>query len=168
VLEARTGQFLSACGKGELDRVKLMLGQGWDVNAADYGNRTGLMLAAANGQKVGVLAGQGGRGNKEGAAARRRRWPRLLAPCLPGRTDLQSLRVRPSNPFEPPPNLTLKPPPKPHQAVVDVLLAVNARPNAIDRNGSSALLEVRGAGLGGVSRAGACGSGEVLRRVGPR
>jgi len=56
-VEAQTGQFLSACGKGEIDRVKLMLGQGFDPNAVDYGNRTGLMLAAGNGQKVGVVWG---------------------------------------------------------------------------------------------------------------
>ncbi|KIY91618.1 hypothetical protein MNEG_16346 [Monoraphidium neglectum] len=31
-----------------------MLGQGFSPDAVDYGNRTGLMLAAANGQKVGT------------------------------------------------------------------------------------------------------------------
>jgi hypothetical protein len=118
MLEARTGQFLSACGKGEMDRVKLMLGQGWDVNAVDYGNRTGLMLAAANGQKVRGV----GAGSRRRAAA-----PPARRPCWPLGT---------------PPLGT--PPLSICQAVVDVLLAVNARPNTIDRNGSSALLEVGG------------------------
>jgi hypothetical protein len=51
--EARTGQFLSAAARGETDRIKLMLQQGFQPDTADYDNRTALMLAAANGRKVG-------------------------------------------------------------------------------------------------------------------
>jgi ankyrin repeat protein len=51
--ESRTGQFLSAAAKGQVDRVKLLLQQGYNANTADYDNRTALMLAAGNGHKVG-------------------------------------------------------------------------------------------------------------------
>jgi ankyrin repeat protein len=51
--ESRTGQFLSAASKGQVDRVKLLLQQGYNANTADYDNRTALMLAAGNGHKVG-------------------------------------------------------------------------------------------------------------------
>lgn len=50
--EARNGQFLSAASKGEIDRIKLMLQQGFAVDSADYDNRTGLMLASAHGHMV--------------------------------------------------------------------------------------------------------------------
>lgn len=50
--ETRTGQFLSAAASGQVDRVKLLLQQGYNPNTADYDKRTALMLAAANGHKV--------------------------------------------------------------------------------------------------------------------
>eukprot|EP00882_Tetradesmus_deserticola_P002691 GHRQ01002862.1.p1 GENE.GHRQ01002862.1~~GHRQ01002862.1.p1 ORF type:complete len:924 (+),score=556.38 GHRQ01002862.1:315-3086(+) len=50
--ETRTGQFLSAAAKGEADRVKLLLQQGYNPNTADYDKRTALMLAAAHGHKA--------------------------------------------------------------------------------------------------------------------
>jgi ankyrin repeat protein len=50
--ETRTGQFLAASAKGEGDRVKLLLQQGYNPNTCDYGKRTALMLAAAHGHKV--------------------------------------------------------------------------------------------------------------------
>lgn len=51
--ETRTGQFLSAAASGQVDRVKLLLQQGYNPNTSDYDKRTALMLAAANGHKVG-------------------------------------------------------------------------------------------------------------------
>jgi ankyrin repeat protein len=50
--ESRTGQFLSAAAKGQVDRVKLLLQQGYNANTADYDKRTALMLAAGNGHNV--------------------------------------------------------------------------------------------------------------------
>eukprot|EP00878_Enallax_costatus_P011541 GHUV01012048.1.p1 GENE.GHUV01012048.1~~GHUV01012048.1.p1 ORF type:complete len:746 (+),score=322.29 GHUV01012048.1:330-2567(+) len=50
--ETRTGQFLSAAASGQVDRVKLLLQQGYNPNTTDYDKRTALMLAAANGHKA--------------------------------------------------------------------------------------------------------------------
>ncbi len=50
--EASTGQFLSAASRGEVDRVKLMLQQGFPPDSADYDGRTALMLAATHNHKV--------------------------------------------------------------------------------------------------------------------
>jgi hypothetical protein len=50
--ETRTGQFLAASAKGEGDRVKLLLQQGYNPNTCDYDKKTALMLAAAHGHKV--------------------------------------------------------------------------------------------------------------------
>jgi len=50
--ESRTGQFLSAAAKGQADRVKLLLQQGYNPNTTDYDKRTALMLATANGHRV--------------------------------------------------------------------------------------------------------------------
>ncbi|WIA41476.1 hypothetical protein OEZ86_005053 [Tetradesmus obliquus] len=47
--QARTAAFLAACSVGNLDRMRLMLQQGCDVNCCDYDGRTGLMLAASKG-----------------------------------------------------------------------------------------------------------------------
>lgn len=56
--ETRTGQFLAAAAKGEADRVKLLLQQGYNPNTCDYDKRTALMLAAAHGHKVSPGAAQ--------------------------------------------------------------------------------------------------------------
>ncbi|KAI8470071.1 MAG: ankyrin repeat-containing domain protein [Monoraphidium minutum] len=84
--EARTGQFLSACARGELDRVKLMLGQGFSPDAADYGGRTGLMLAAANGQMavVDVLLAVSARPNVSDRSGN----SPLLEACRAGQDDI--------------------------------------------------------------------------------
>eukprot|EP00879_Flechtneria_rotunda_P011143 GHRR01011641.1.p1 GENE.GHRR01011641.1~~GHRR01011641.1.p1 ORF type:complete len:698 (+),score=354.14 GHRR01011641.1:186-2279(+) len=50
--EMRMGQFLAAAAKGQADRVKLLLQQGFNANTADYDKRTALMLAATNGHKA--------------------------------------------------------------------------------------------------------------------
>uniref|UniRef100_A0A383WLL7 Ion transport domain-containing protein n=1 Tax=Tetradesmus obliquus TaxID=3088 RepID=A0A383WLL7_TETOB len=47
--QGRTAAFLAACSVGNLDRMRLMLQQGCDVNCCDYDGRTGLMLAASKG-----------------------------------------------------------------------------------------------------------------------
>ncbi|GBF99143.1 potassium channel [Raphidocelis subcapitata] len=92
-MEARTGQFLSACGRGESDRVKLMLGQGFSPDATDYANRTGLMVAATNGQKaiVDILLAVNARPNtadRSGSTA-------LLEACRAGQDEVvESLLCR--------------------------------------------------------------------------
>jgi ankyrin repeat protein len=58
--ETRTGQFLAASAKGEGDRVKLLLQQGYNPNTCDYDKKTALMLAAAHGHTVRRAAGGGG------------------------------------------------------------------------------------------------------------
>eukprot|EP00775_Hariotina_reticulata_P006155 gene6155-6392_t len=50
--ESKTGQFLSAAAKGQADRVKLLLQQGYNPNTTDYDKRTALMLATANGHRA--------------------------------------------------------------------------------------------------------------------
>eukprot|EP00878_Enallax_costatus_P040551 GHUV01046859.1.p1 GENE.GHUV01046859.1~~GHUV01046859.1.p1 ORF type:complete len:405 (+),score=62.50 GHUV01046859.1:907-2121(+) len=59
--QQQTHEFLNACSSGNLERIRVMLQQGCDVNCADYDGRTGLMLAAAAGSipavKMLLLAG---------------------------------------------------------------------------------------------------------------
>eukprot|EP00879_Flechtneria_rotunda_P023659 GHRR01025035.1.p1 GENE.GHRR01025035.1~~GHRR01025035.1.p1 ORF type:complete len:367 (+),score=93.31 GHRR01025035.1:398-1498(+) len=50
--QQRTSDFLNACSAGSLDKVRLMLQQGCDVDRADYDGRTGLMLAAGRGHNT--------------------------------------------------------------------------------------------------------------------
>lgn len=50
--ERRTNEFLSAASSGALARVRQMIKQGHDVNAADYDNRTALMLSCHKGHTV--------------------------------------------------------------------------------------------------------------------
>ncbi|KAF8054945.1 AKT1 [Scenedesmus sp. PABB004] len=47
--QQRTNAFLNACSAGNLDRIRVMLQEGTNVNCCDYDGRTGLMLAAAKG-----------------------------------------------------------------------------------------------------------------------
>lgn len=45
--------FLDAAANGDVDAVQDMLRQGMNPNTADYDGRTGLMIAAYKGRKVG-------------------------------------------------------------------------------------------------------------------
>lgn len=89
--ETRTGQFLAASAKGEADRIKLLLQQGYNPNTCDYDKRTALMLAAANGHKVGPGCmlpprGEGGqekglKGGKEMEGGRNTGWASAEFTC---------------------------------------------------------------------------------------
>jgi opacity protein-like surface antigen len=68
--ESRTGQFLSAAAKGQVDRVKLLLQQGYNANTSDYDKRTALMLAAGNGHKVCLLMSTRWGGQEVGSGLR--------------------------------------------------------------------------------------------------
>jgi ankyrin repeat protein len=75
--ESRTGQFLSAAAKGQADRVKLLLQQGYNPNTTDYDKRTALMLATANGHRV-----RKGRNSSSSSSSSSSRVMLLVAACI--------------------------------------------------------------------------------------